>query len=423
MHKLLARFVNLGVTPGTPLDLAFAVRASNVAGLLMIPVVLAGASMALLNEAPGAWFAVVLAMHLTGFLGALFLNAAGFVTVGRFTGFAVACSYYCALLVTLGPHSGMHPSLIAFVVFAVLLFARIERRKALIAYAMIVATFVVSEMLASHYGPLLLQSPDAQERADYFNIVVVCALVGFGMRYYQNSSFLARQELGDAHRRIDDLLANVLPPQIVGRLQQAPGVIAESHGEATVLFADLTGFSVLTHRLSPAHLVEVLDLIFSRYDESAARYGIEKIKTIGDCYMAATGVLAHSDGHAAIEAMADFSLEMLEIVAATAAEIGLPLGVRIGISTGSVISGVIGRHKFSFDVWGDTVNLANRMETSGLAGRVQVSESTYWRLRHAFEFETRGTISLKHDQQAVAYLLIGRKRVADDGVATPRRVA
>jgi class 3 adenylate cyclase len=232
------------------------------------------------------------------------------------------------------------------------------------------------------------------------------------MRYYQNSSFLAREQLGEAHRRITDLLTNVLPPPIVGRLQQTPGTIAESHGDATVLFADLTGFSTLARRLSPAHLVEVLDLIFSRYDDAAARYGIEKIKTIGDCYMAATGVLTETDGVAAVEAMADFSLDMLGIISATATEIGLPLGVRIGISTGPVISGVIGRQKFSFDVWGDTVNLANRMESTGLAGRVQVSEATYWRLCHSFEFETRGTIALKGDQQALAYLLVGRKQDA-----------
>jgi adenylate cyclase len=408
MRKLLARFVDLGVAPGTPLDLAFALRAANLAAILMSLVMAAAVGMALANE-QNVGLALIMGLHLVGFLGALALNAAGFSDAGRFTGLAAACSYYCTLLVAFGPTSGVRVGLIAFVVYAVLIFARIEKRNTVIAYLMIGATFVISETLARRFGPLVIQTPAMGERANYFGILSVCALVGYGMRYYQNSSFLARQELGEANRRITELLGNVLPAPIVGRLQAATGVIAESHGEATVLFADLTGFSTLTRRLSPAHLVEVLDLIFSRYDEAAVRHGIEKIKTIGDCYMAATGVLNEAQGAGAVEAMADFSLEMVRIIGATAAEIGLPLGVRIGISTGPVISGVIGRRKYSFDVWGDTVNLANRMESAGVAGRVQVSEATYWRLQHAFDFETRSTIVLKHDEQAVAYLLIGRK--------------
>jgi class 3 adenylate cyclase len=407
MPTILAKVVDLGVTPSLPLDVAFAVRAGNVAGVLFVLLATAGIGMALANDG-SVVLAFALALHIIGMLVAAFLNGAGLTTAGRFTGLAVACSYYCVLFVTLGPDSAVRVGMIGFVVFSILLFARIERQKARVAYLMIAATFVAAELLGYRFGPLIVQSITARQRAEYFTIISVCALVGFAMRYYQNSSFLARQQLGEAHQRITELLGNVLPPPIVTRLEQDQGIIADSHGEATVLFADLAGFSTLARRLSPTHLVEVLNLIFTRYDEAAARYRIEKIKTIGDCYMAATGVLRHAEGADAVEAMADFSLDMLRIVRQTSAEIGMPLDVRIGISTGPVVSGVIGKQKYSFDVWGDTVNLANRMESTGIAGRVQVSEATYWRLQHAFEFETRGTVPLKGNQQAAAYLLIGR---------------
>ncbi len=297
--------------------------------------------------------------------------------------------------------------------------------------AIITASVVVSELLLHRFRPLVPLSPVQLTRANYFNLFMLTGAVGLGMRYYQNLALAARRQLAEANRRVAELLANVLPPLIALRLQEKHGVIADSHVEATVLFADLVGFSALTRRLSPGHLIEVLDLIFSRFDEAAAGHRIEKIKTIGDCYMAATGVLSEAEGAPAVEDIADFGLDLLRIVRAAADEIGMPLGVRVGISTGPVVSGVIGRRKYSFDVWGDTVNLASRMESEGIAGRIQVSEATYWRLQHAFDFETRGVIPLKGMESAAAYLLVGRKPVRDaisetscvSGAGTRRRIA
>ena len=284
-----------------------------------------------------------------------------------------------------------------------------ERTKRAVAWGIIVPSLVVAEVLAHRFGPLIPSSPMGVEAGSYFVALSLSAAVGYSMHYHQRLSRDARRQLDDANRRIAELLVNVLPPPIAARLERAPGVIADNRGEATVLFADLVGFSALTRRLSPGHLIEMLDLIFSRFDEAAARYGIEKIKTIGDCYMAATGVLSETEGAATVEAVADFGLELLTIVRDTADEIGLPLGVRVGISTGAVVSGVIGRRKYSFDIWGDTVNLASRMESTGVSGRIQVSEATYWRLRHAFDFETSGPVAVKGIGETPAYLLVGRK--------------
>lgn len=408
MLKPFARLVDLGVTPDTPLDLAVIMRVGNVAAMLLAGVSLGGIGMTL-GTTTSTMLALAVALCAAGYLGVVFLNGSGFFDAARFTFIVVGCCHYALLNLALGPQLGFRFYLAAFVLFPTMGFLRSERRKRAAAWGVVGVCFVLSEVLARRFGPLVPTSPGAVETGNYFIAFSLSAVVGCAIRYYQNLSQDARRQLDDANRRVAELLANVLPPLIAIRLQEHHGIIADNHGDATVLFADLVGFSALTRRLSPGPLIEVLDLIFSRFDEAAAGHRIEKIKTIGDCYMAATGVLRETEGAAAVEAVADFGLDLLTIVRDTADEIGLPLGVRIGISTGPVVSGVIGRRKYSFDVWGDTVNLASRMESAGLAGRIQVSEATFWRLQHTFDFETRGSVEVKGIGETPAYLLIGRK--------------
>lgn len=408
MSKRLARLVDLGVTADTPLDLAVILRVINVAAMLLAVVSLGGIGMAL-GVTPSPVLALAIVSALLGYLCVLLLNGSGFPDAARVSFVAVACCHYAILNVALGPPIGVRFYFAGLVLCPTTGFLRSERRKRAAAWGMVGVSALLSEVLAQRFGPLVPVSPAQLEAGNYFIMLALAAVVGFTMRYYHGLSLEARHQLDDANRRIAELLANVLPPLIAARLQAHGGVIADSRGEATVLFADLVGFTSLTRRLSPTHLIEVLDLIFSRFDEAASGRRIEKIKTIGDCYMAATGVLSEAEGTEAVEAVADFSLDLLRIVQATADEIGVPLGVRVGISTGPVISGVIGKRKYSFDVWGDTVNLASRMQSSGVAGRVQVSEATYWRLRHSFDFETRGTVAVKGLGETPAYLLIGRR--------------
>jgi class 3 adenylate cyclase len=417
MSKPFARLVDLGVTPDTPLDLAVIMRVGNVAAMLMAGVSLGGIGMTL-GTTSSTMLALAIALCAAGYLCVVFLNGSGFFDAARFTFIVVGFCHYALLSLVLGPQLGFRFYLAAFVLFPAMAFLRNERRERAAAWGIVCTCFVLSEVLAHRFGPLVPTTPAAVEVGNYFIALSLATVVGCAMRYYQNLSQDARRQLDDANRRIGELLANVLPPLIAARLQEHQGIIADNHGDATVLFADLVGFSALTRRLSPGHLIEVLDLIFSRFDEAAAGHRIEKIKTIGDCYMAATGVLSEAEGAAAVEAVADFGLDLLTIVRATAAEIGLPLGVRIGISTGPVVSGVIGRHKYSFDVWGDTVNLASRMESGGLAGRIQVSEATFWRLQHVFDFETRGSVEVKGMGETPAYLLVGRKQGTAAAITT-----
>jgi adenylate cyclase len=198
--------------------------------------------------------------------------------------------------------------------------------------------------------------------------------------------------LDHLHRENQRLLLNILPGPIAERLKKQTGIIAESFDDVSVLFADIVGFTPLSARLSPTGLLELLNRVFSGFDELAGRRGLEKIKTIGDAYMVAGGLPEPQPDHLA--SMAALALEMQESVRKVGTEWG-GLTLRGGLHVGSVIAGVIGIRKFIYDVWGDTVNTASRLESHGLPGRVQVSNAVCQRLQDRFVFEPRGTIDLK----------------------------
>ena len=194
------------------------------------------------------------------------------------------------------------------------------------------------------------------------------------------------------HRENERLLLNVLPASIANKLKQQVGIIAERFDDASVLFADIVGFTPLSARLSPTELIESLNRVFSGFDELADHHKLEKIKTIGDGYMVAGGLIEQNADHLA--AMATMALAMHENVRKLNSEFG-GLSLRIGLQVGSVIAGVIGIRKFIYDVWGDTVNTASRLESHGAPGRTHVSEMVFERLQGRFAFEKRGTIELK----------------------------
>jgi len=207
-----------------------------------------------------------------------------------------------------------------------------------------------------------------------------------------------------AFARSEGLLLNVLPRAIAERLKRTPGIIAESHPEVTVLFADVVDFTPFTSLTAPERVIGLLDEVFSRFDRLAERHGLEKIKTIGDAYMVAAGVPVARPDHA--EAMAAMAIDMLAEFDRVREELGLDLAIRIGMESGPVVAGVIGRHKFAYDLWGDTVNTASRMESHGIAGRIQVGIGAYQRLRERLPFEVRGEIEVKGKGRLSAYLLI-----------------
>ena len=209
------------------------------------------------------------------------------------------------------------------------------------------------------------------------------------------------------HARSERLLLNVLPAPVAARLKREEGVIADAQDAVTVLFADITGFTPLASRLTPSEVIRLLDGVFARWDALALKHGVEKIKTIGDAYMAAAGIPVPRDDHT--EAIAEMALEMRCEAKRSAAERGLPVEVRIGIATGAVVAGVIGRSKFSYDLWGDTVNTASRMESHAPVGTIQVTEQVQILLSQSYDFEARGAIDVKGKGRVTTYLLSGRR--------------
>jgi len=201
-------------------------------------------------------------------------------------------------------------------------------------------------------------------------------------------------QLRNENARAERLLLNVLPAEIARQLKAHPGkTIAQQFEEITALFADVVGFTPLSARLSPAEAVAILNEIFTAFDRIATSHGVEKIKTMGDGYMAVAGAPTPRDDHC--DAIALTALEMREWMNNRVADDGIKLRVRIGINSGSAVGAVIGTTKFAYDLWGDTINVASRMESSGEPGRIQVAEGAFSRLRHKYVLEPRGAIDIK----------------------------
>ncbi|XZN97161.1 MAG: adenylate/guanylate cyclase domain-containing protein [Microcoleus sp.] len=218
---------------------------------------------------------------------------------------------------------------------------------------------------------------------------------------------LVQEALSFQQDQTEKLLLNILPKPIAERLKVEQSTIADSFEEVSVLFADIVGFTELSARMSPTELVKRLNVIFSQFDQLAEEYGVEKIKTIGDAYMVVGGLPTPRDDHA--EAIAEMALEMQAKIAKLSAQTGEDLAIRVGINSGPVVAGVIGVSKFTYDLWGDTVNVAARMEVTGLAGSIQVTDVTYELLKDKYLFENRGLTPIKGKGDMVTYLLQGRK--------------
>jgi len=209
--------------------------------------------------------------------------------------------------------------------------------------------------------------------------------------------------LGEERARSERLLLNILPAPIAERLKASEESIAEHSDSVTVLFADIVGFTPLSARKTPRALVELLNRIFSEFDALADVHGLEKIKTIGDAYMAVAGLPVPRPDHAARAAR--MALAMRHATARVSAETGEELALRIGLHSGPVVAGVIGRRKFAYDMWGDTVNTASRMESHSLPGAIHCTEATVMLLQGAFRLQARGAVEIRGKGEMHTFLL------------------
>ena len=222
---------------------------------------------------------------------------------------------------------------------------------------------------------------------------------------YHNAVNQAEEALEAEYEKSEALLHNIMPVEVADRLKENPEVIADHHRAVTILFADIVGFTEMSANSSPADLVGMLNEVFSRFDALVEAEGLEKIKTIGDAYMVVAGLPQAREDHA--PAMARLALAMQAETEAYSRDADRPLQIRIGINSGEVVAGVIGRKKFAYDLWGDTVNVAARMEGHGVAGRIQVSAETCELLGDAFVTEPRGEIEVKGKGMMEAFFVTG----------------
>ena len=243
------------------------------------------------------------------------------------------------------------------------------------------------------------------------NITVGGTIVFTLLAVFASERSAALAALRVEQAKAENLLLNILPRPIAEKLKAESQPIADQFESASILFADVVDFTPWSERLPPTEVVGYLDNLFSHFDELAEKHGLEKIKTIGDCYMAAAGVPTPRSDHA--RALALMALDMLEAIRTADAIAHLGLELRVGINSGPVVAGVIGRKRFLYDLWGDAVNTASRMESHGTPGRIQITRSTYELLHDEFECEPRGPIPVKGKGEIEAWYLVALGRDRD----------
>lgn len=260
----------------------------------------------------------------------------------------------------------------------------------------------IASLVAIQNGSIYTYSDELQMFFMLMNTVLLALVVMVVIISYDIAVERAETAQQVEYERAEALLLNVLPLAIANRLKAKEEPLADAHSNVTVLFADIAGFTPWSRTLSAERLVSLLNILFQRFDTAIKTSGAEKIKTIGDAYMVATGLNGEVN-HA--ESMAKLAITMQNELAQFSQVYDLDLSLRVGIHSGSVVAGVIGKHKFTYDLWGDAVNIASRMESEGIAGHIQISSETRNLLPSQFEIRSRGKISIKGHQSRNCYLL------------------
>jgi adenylate cyclase len=376
------KIVNVFSALVTATTFIYAVQLWSSGNKDMMPVVLINLALALI-------VALVPLMHrFNDIAGSLLLVVSEFVALIGFTAFF--------------GRSGGAP--LQYVIAAAAPFVIFERRRIWLV-VLIVSTALVLHLIAWFEFPrsqALLEVDDKILQSLY----VQGAITTFGL--IAASVYYAFSLVERAKAETETVLRNVLPDSVVERLKADPGeTIADGFSEASVLFADITGFVSMARGLGPEKTVALLNRLVSAFDELAQQHGVEKIKTIGDAFMVASGVPIPRQDHA--QSLAAMALDMVATVRSVSASEKIKINVRVGMAAGPMMAGVIGKKKFSYDVWGDPVNLASRLEQSSTAGRITICPGCFAALQDTFILEPRGLIDIKGVGQQEAWFLVGRK--------------
>jgi class 3 adenylate cyclase len=245
------------------------------------------------------------------------------------------------------------------------------------------------------------------------NFAVMSSILYFLLRYFVLETEKIKEKLDQQHallideqKKSEHLLLNVLPTNIANRLKDKQTLIADAHADVTVMFADISNFTQMTEQMAPKQMVALLNTIFSWFDSMTDKYGLEKIKTIGDAYMVAGGLTRNREDY--VKNILDMAMEMREFVSLHPDLSRRNMGIHIGIATGPAVAGVIGSKRFIYDVWGDTVNMASRLSDEGIKGEILTDRTTYNRLRHQYMFEPPVVTRLKGKGEVPVYRLRGK---------------
>ncbi|MBD3307629.1 hypothetical protein GF339_14425 [candidate division KSB3 bacterium] len=348
------------------------------------------------------------------YLLALRLNLWGFLKVNLPVVVLEGVAFVVLTAYTLG-NIGINALLIPLAMFVFLSPLQSRLGKGVIS-VVIGAAYAAANYYVQTFTPSVMLGSLTIKILNFTTSCVTIATACFLGYYYQIAAIKAEGKLEQEYHRAENLLHNILPESIATRLKLSPETIADGFEGASILFADIVGFTPLSEQMTPEKTVMLLNEIFSAFDDLVDKYGLEKIKTIGDAYMVVAGLPQPRPDHA--EAIAEMALDIMTLMDRFAEQLHQPLQIRIGINSGPAVAGVIGKKKFIYDLWGDTVNTASRMESHGVPGEIQVTKTTHDLLEDSYTFENRGLVEIKGKGRMQVYLLKGKRpRAAHSAMA------
>jgi adenylate cyclase len=403
ISRLWNKIINVGITSDLVINETKYIRVTNgicfIAVLWLLPLSLF--FIPLLPDSKNVLFNCI--FFPTVWLGTFVFNYFRYYLIARvfLYGSAIICVTLNAF--QLGRDSENHLYLITAAIASFYIFPKTQFKYIVLISISSLLAFIAVEFYSTDKGAFINAPPEFFKFGRLISMIGLAIIIFALTAYHYRSLNKAQEEIEEAHKKSENLLLNILPPSIASKLKNDnASTIAERIDGATILFADIVGFTRLSQNIEPEKLVELLNDLFSEFDNITRKFGLEKIKTIGDAYMVAGGVPERNDHHC--ELIARCGLEMLEIMNKGAGFFS-NCKIRIGIHTGPVVAGVIGNSKFAYDLWGDSVNTASRMESHSEANKIMVTRDVFLKLKDKFIFEEGRTIHVKGKGNMETYFL------------------
>lgn len=412
MRKLITWFIGLGAS-GEINQYRFRTGALTNITFLVLSVISFGAVFIVHLPVGDRLAGLVSAVFGVCYLTGIGVQARGWHMGARAWLVLLVSLHYVTICTVMGPYAGVEIYGLAFAGSPFLLFARKERMELFASLAVLAMALIVGQLLMYSVGPLGTVSDHSFAASRIFAFMAMAVYLGAVIGYYRMAVHRAEDNLLIEKGRTEDLLANILPEPISARLKRLENPIADRFEEVTVMFADLAGFTNFANRNPASEVVRLLNEIFCAFDEMADHYRLEKIKTIGDAYMIAAGLPGGTQDAAAAAEMAQRMQQLINVIQKRD---HYDIGLRVGIHVGSAVAGVIGKRKFTYDLWGDTVNLASRLQEAAPVGKVLVSAQARERLDGRFAFEPGGIMDIRGIGRVGTFFLLGAADIPDDGL-------